>query len=193
MRAARFAAVAALAAMLTACTQEPGTPPGQGLSAFRIPGINLTFGSDPVATALASLSSNLADPASRLAGRPALAAQVVAQYEFVTEALREPRFVGLNPLAQIGMVRGRGPLRDAVGLSREAAPGVAMDRMTELAAALGRGDLVAADRIAGAAPFTRPAGEVIATLSAMPFVPDAARAASFADQQFNRASPMAVD
>ncbi|WP_144185539.1 hypothetical protein [Elioraea rosea] len=185
--------MAALAAMFAACTQEPGTPPGQGLSAFRIPGINLTFGSDPVATALASVSSNLADPASRLAGRPALAAQVVAQYEFATEALREPRFVGLNPLAQIGMVRGRGPLRDAVGLSREASPAVAMNRMTELAGVLGRGDLAAAEGIAGAAPFTRPAGEVIAALSKMPFVPDAARAASFADQQVNRAGPMAVD
>ncbi len=185
-------AAAACAAALAACTQEPGTPPGQGLAAFRIPGINLTVGSDPVATSLASVSSNLADP-SRLAGRPALAAQVVAQYEFVTEALREPRFVGMNPLAQMGMVRGRGPLRDTVGIARNASPSQAMDRMTALAGALGRGDLAAAEQIAGAAPFVRPAGEVIATLSAMPFVPDAARAASFADQQMNRAAPMGVD
>jgi hypothetical protein len=174
------------------CTQEPGTPPAQGLSAFRLPAINLTVGSDPVITASASASSNLADP-RRIAGRPAVAAQVVAQYEFVTEQLREPRFVGVSPLAQPQMERGRTALRDTLGLRQDASPGLAIAQLTALAGALQQGNVVEAERVLGAAPFTRPPGEVLATLSAMPFVPDAARAASFTDQQLNRASPWAVD
>lgn len=184
---------ACLALVLAAgCTQEPGTPPAQGLSAFRLPAINLTVGSDPVITASASASSNLADP-RRMAGRPAVAAQVVAQYEFVTEQLREPRFVGVSPLAQPQMERGRTALRDTLGLRQDASPGVAIAQLTALAGALQQGNVAEADRVLSTAPFTRPPGEVLATLSAMPFVPDAARAASFADQQLNRASPWAID
>lgn len=184
---------ACLALVLAAgCTQEPGTPPAQGLSAFRLPAINLTVGSDPVITASASASSNLADP-RRMAGRPAVAAQVVAQYEFVTEQLREPRFVGVSPLAQPQMERGRTALRDTLGLSQDASPSVAIAQLTALAGALQQGNVAEADRVLSTAPFTRPPGDVLATLSAMPFVPDAARAASFADQQLNRASPWAID
>lgn len=174
------------------CTQQPGTPPAQGLSAFRLPAINLTVGSDPVMTAAASVASNLADP-RRMAGRPAIAAQVAAQYEFVTEQLREPRFIGLSPLAQPQMERGRGPLRDTLGIRHDAAPGQAIAQLTALAGALQQGDVAATQRVLGAAPFTLPPGEVLVTLNAMPFVVDAARAASFADQQLNRASPWAID
>lgn len=178
--------------LVIGCTQEPGTPPAQGLSAFRLPAINLTVGSDPVITASAGASSNLADP-RRLAGRPAAAAQVAAQYEFVTVQLREPRFIGVSPLAQAQMERGRTALRAVLGIAEAAPPAEVIAQLTALAGALQEGNLVAAERVLAAAPFTRPPGEALATLGAMPFVPDAARAASFTDQQLNRASPWAID
>jgi hypothetical protein len=179
-------AVLAAALLAAGCTQTPGTPPEQGLVAFRVPSINLTVGSDPVATAIGSAASYLGDPRSRLAGRPALAAQVAAQYEFVTEALREPRFVGLSPLTQPQMARGRVALRETIGIAADAPPRVAMAQLSALAGALDRGDLAVAQTILEAAPFTRPGREVLQTLAAMPAVPEAARAASFADQQVNR-------
>lgn len=176
--------------LAAACTQTPGTPPEQGLVAFRIPAISLTVGSDPVATALASTASHLADPSARLARRPAVAAQVAAQYEFATEALREPRFVGLSPLAQPQMAAGRVALRRAIGIAADAPPREATAQLSALAGALDRGDLEAAERVLRGPVFVRPPAEVLATLSALPPVPEAARAAAFADQQLNRAVPM---
>ncbi|WP_291295931.1 hypothetical protein [Elioraea sp.] len=188
----RLARTLIVPALVIGCTQHPGTPPAQGLSAFRLPAINLTVGSDPVMTASASASSNLGDP-RRMAARPAVAAQVVAQYEFVTEQLREPRFVGVSPLAQAQMERGRAALRAVLGIAEAAPPAQVIAQLTALAGALQQGNVAAAERVLAAAPFTRPPGDVLATLSAMPFVPDAARAASFTDQQLNRAGPWAID
>lgn len=179
--------------LLTACQQPPGAPPSGGLRAFTIPRINLTVGTDPVVTAVTLAASNLAEPGARLGGRPALAAQTVAQYEFATIALNEPRFIGVNPMTQPQMARGRVALRKAVGIAPDAPPRQVIDAMTELAGALDRGNLEAAGRVLQGGAFVRPAREVLATLDRMPPVPDAARAIAFADQQLNRASPMGMD
>jgi hypothetical protein len=188
-RAAALAAALATALLAAGCTQTPGTPPEQGLVAFRVPRINLTVGSDPVATAVASAAFHLSDPQSRLVRQPAVAAQVAGQYEFATEALREPRFLGLSPLTQPQMARGRIALREVIGIAADAPPRLAMAQLSALAGALDRGDLVAAQAILEAASFIRPGREVLETLGAMPPVPEAARAASFADQQLSRTVP----
>jgi hypothetical protein len=189
---ARSPATVLAALALAACTQTPGTPPSQGLVAFRLPALNVTFGSDPVVTAVNSLASNLAVP-RRMHGQPAVAAQVVGQYEFVTEALREPRFTQLSPLTQLQMERGRPALREAVGIAADAPPRLVIDRMAALAGALDRGDLGAAEAVLRQPLFVRPPAAVFATLEAMPAVPEAARAASFANQQLNQALQMSTD
>jgi hypothetical protein len=184
-------AAALLAALLApllagACTQTPGTPPERGLVMLSLPGgAGLTLGSDPVATALNGTAFFLADPPARLAGRPAMAAQVAAQYEFATEELRELRFVGLSPLAQPVMAQGRTALRRAIGIAPDAPPRQASAQLAALAGALERGDLAAAEALIIPPVFARPPQAVLATLAAMPAVPEAGRAAGFAQQELS--------
>jgi hypothetical protein len=173
---------------LAACTQDlaplPPTLGGGGYGSD--PAIGTPVGTDPVMTSVMAASSYLADPRRRLAGRPALAAQVAAQYEFATVALREPRFFGFSPLMLMQMDQGRAALRDTLGVAQDAPSPLVIDRFTQLAGALGRGDGGAATVAATGAPFVKPAPDVLATLAAMPAVPVAGRAASFAEQQLNR-------
>lgn len=171
---------------LAACTQTPGTPPSEGLRFAQGPAFSVPIGSDPVMTSVLSASSFLGDPPRRLGGRPALAAQVAAQFEFATEALREPRFVGYSPLMQIQMVQGRAALRETIGIAQDAAPELVVERLTALAGALQRADTVAAEQLATVAPFVRPAAEVLATLRQMPPVPAANWAALFAERELTR-------
>ncbi|MCU0985709.1 MAG: hypothetical protein MUC89_12320 [Acetobacteraceae bacterium] len=172
---------------LAACTQTPGTPPAQGVAYLPPPqfefGVPLT--SDPVLTSVMSASSYLADPPSRLAGNPALAAQVAAQYEYATVALREPRFIGYSPLMQLRMDSGRLALRESLGIAPDAPPDLVVGQLTRLAGALGRGDTAGAEAAASGPLFVKPAPVVLATFSAMPRVPAASIAASFAEQQLN--------
>lgn len=154
---------------------------------LRLPGgAGLTLGSDPVSTALNGTAFFLADPPSRLAGRPAMAAQVAAQYEFATEELRELRFVGISPLAQPLMAQGRVALRRAIGIAPDAPPRQASAQLAALAGALERGDLAAAEALIVPPVFVRPPAEVLATLSAMPDVAEAGRAAGFAQAEVSR-------
>jgi hypothetical protein len=186
------AATLGLAALVqTGCTQAPGTPPSQGITygpvnVNQAPEFGVPIGTDPVLTSIMSASSYYADPRSRLAGRPALAAQVAAQYEFATVALREPRFIGFSPLTQLQMDAGRIALRDTLGIRQDAPSQAVIAQLTQAAGALGRGDTAAAETAVTGGSFTRPAATVLATLQAMPEVPAAGRAASFAEQEFNR-------
>ncbi|WP_291295932.1 hypothetical protein [Elioraea sp.] len=187
----RIGIIAAAAFGLAACTQAPGTQPAQGITygpvnVNQAPAFGVPFGTDPVLTSVMSASSFYADPRSRLAGRPALAAQVAAQYEFATVALREPRFIDFSPLTQIQMDAGRIALRDTLGIRQDAPSEAVITQLTQAAGALGRGDAAAAETAVTGGSFTRPAATVLATLQAMPEVPAAGRAASFAEQQFNR-------
>lgn len=170
-------------ALAGACTQTPGTPPERGIVMLRFPGGEIGLGSEPVTTALNGTAFFLADPPARLAGRPAMAAQVAAQYEFATEELRELRFVSVSPLAQPKLAEGRVALRRAIGIAPDAAPRAASAGLAAVAGALERGDTVAAEALITAPLFIRPAAEVLATLAAMPDVPAARQAASFAQQE----------
>lgn len=184
MLRARLLASACLA--LAACTQTPGTPPSQGIRYLEPSTFAAPVGTDPVLTSVMSASSYLADPRARLAGRPALAAQVAAQYEFATVALKEPRFIGFSPLMQIQMDQGRVALRDTLGIRQDAPTEAVIEQLTRAAGALRQGDTAAAEAAVTGGSFVRPAATVLATLQAFPDVPQAGRAASFAEQQLNR-------
>jgi hypothetical protein len=173
-------------ATATGCTQAPGTPPAAGIRFFHLGAFSLPIGTDPVMTSVIVSSSYLADPPARLAGRPALAAQTVAQYEFATVGLDDLRFVGLNPMTQPMMARGRAALRETIGIRADAPPPVVIEGMTQVAGALQREDRAAAEATLARMPLTRPPADALAVLSAMPRVPEANRASSFALQELTR-------
>lgn len=148
--------------------------------------MGISFGSNPVYTAAASTSSYYADAPGRLGGRPALAAQVAAQYEYLASELREIRFQGLSPITLMRMDAGRDELRDVLGVRRDAPTMPVIDHLVRAAGALNRGDSAAAEAALTGPPFTRPAPEILATLTQMPPVPVAGVAAATADSDLNR-------
>lgn len=173
-------------ASLAGCVQTPGTPPEAGIQLFNVGRFSLPIGTDPVGTSVMVSASYLADPGSRLAGRPALAAQTVAQYEFATVALNDPRFVGLSPLTQPMMARGRTALREAIGIRPDAPPPVVIEGLTQVAGALQRDDRAAAEAAMARIPLTRPPGQALEVFSAFPFVREANHASAFALMELNR-------
>jgi hypothetical protein len=180
-------ALAALALpLLVGCTQTPGTPPSAGIPLLDLRVLAIPITSDPVVTSVQQASAMFADPPRRLAGRPALAAQTIAQFEYATVALNELRFFDLNPLTQIKMVQGRHALREVLGVRQDAPPEQVITRFTEAAGAFARGDTAAAEAALAALPLTRPPAEIVATVRNMPYVPAANWAASFAEQELRR-------
>lgn len=182
-------AILALATLgLAACTQPTSVVPEARPGYLQPPTLAFpasTMG-DPVRVSVQWASAYLADPPGRLAGNPALAAQVAAQYEHATVGLKELRFAGFSPLMQIRMDQGRTALRESLGIAADAPPEEVIDQLSQIALALRRGDTAAAERLAGAPVFARPPAEVLATLAAMPRVPAAGVAAGFAESQLNR-------
>jgi hypothetical protein len=182
-------AILALATVgLVACAQPQSVVPAAGPGYLQPPTLAFpasTMG-DPVRVSVQWAAAYLADPPGRLAGNPALAAQVAAQYEHATVGLRELRFSGFSPLMQLQMDQGRTALRDTLGIRADAAPELVIDQLSQIAVSLQRGDTAAAERFAASTAFAKPGTEVLATLAAMPRVPAAGRAAIFAENQLNR-------
>lgn len=172
--------------LLVACTQTPGTPPAAGIGLIDTRLFAIPVTSDPVVTSVQQAAALLADPPRRLADRPALAAQTVAQFEYATVALNDLRFVELSPITQLRMAEGRRALRDTIGIRRDAPAEQVIPRLTEAAGAFARGDLPGAEAALAALPLTRPSSEVVATFRAMPYVPEANWAAAFAQDQLAR-------
>lgn len=186
--ASRIASIFA-AVSLAACTQVPGTPPERGIG-FLPPSLGaemgVSFGSNPVYTAISSASAYFADAPGRLGGNPALAAQVAAQYEYAAAELKELRFVGLSPLTTIGMDWGRDELRDVLGVRRDAPTRPVVEGLVRAARALREGDRPAAEAALSTPVFERPAPTILATLAQMPPVPKAGRGAAAAEADLNR-------
>jgi hypothetical protein len=187
-RANRIASFLA-AVGLAACTQVPGTPPERGIGILPpslSSEIGVSFGSNPVYTAIYAASSYYADAPGRLGGNPALAAQVAAQYEYAAAELKELRFVGLSPLTTITMEWGRDELRDVLGVRRDAPTRPVVEAFVRAARALREGDRSAAEAALTGPVFERPAPMILATLAQMPPVPKARHGAATAEADLNR-------
>ncbi|WP_157967108.1 hypothetical protein [Elioraea thermophila] len=169
--------------LVSACVQAPGTPPERGLVYGDLFGVAIT--TDPVATSVASASYYLRSPGA-LTARPALAAQVVAQYEFAALELEGLRFVGVNPLSQILMRQGRAELRAILGVRPDAPPEAVIRSLVAAAGALARQDRAAAEAAIAPTVFVKPPAEVLVLLDDMPAAVQAGRAAAFAEAQLNR-------
>lgn len=169
--------------LVSACVQAPGTPPERGLAYGELFGAPIT--TDPVATSVASTSYYLRSPGA-LNARPALAAQVVAQYEFAAAELEGLRFVGISPLTQILMRQGREEVRGILGVRADAPPEAVIRSLVAAAGALAREDRAGAEAAVAPAVFVKPPAEVLALLDDMPTAVQAGRAAAFAEAQLNR-------
>ena len=182
-RGMRHFSLAAVLLGAAACTQMPGTPPERGLGYSDLFGVAIS--TDPVATSVASASYYLRSRGA-LAGRPALAAQVLAQYEFAAAELEGLRFVSINPLTQILMRQGREELRGILGVRADAAPEAVIRALVSAAGALAREDRAGAVAAISPSVFTKSEAEVLALLAELPATVQAGRAAAFAEAQLNR-------
>lgn len=179
----------AAAALTAACTQVPGTPPERGIG-FLPPSVSadmgISFGSNPVYSAIYSASAYYADAPGRLGGNPALAAQVAAQYEYAASELKELRFNGLSPLTTMRMDTGRAELRDVLGVRQDAPTRPVVEGWVRAARALNEGNRAAAEAALTGPQYTRPAPQILATLQQMPPVPKAGIGAAAAEADLNR-------
>lgn len=122
----------------------------------------------------------------RLAGRPAEAARVSAQLEWMAVALpQDPWWTAAVPTLFFQLRDGRSEMRSTLGLAPDAAPGAVTQGLADAAAALDAGSRSGA--VAALAPVAPAGGEaVLARLEALPPMPRAAVAASAAQQEMTR-------
>lgn len=182
-RRTRLGSLAAVLLFAAACTQMPGTPPDRGLAYGDLFGIAIT--TDPVATSVASTSYYLRSPGA-LAGRPALASQVVAQYEFAAAELEGLRYVGISPLTQMLMRQGREEVRGILGVRADAPPEAVIRALVAAAGALAREDRAGAEAAISPTVFSKSQAEVLTLLAELPPTVQAGRAAAFTEAQLNR-------
>ncbi|CAH0275070.1 hypothetical protein [Roseomonas sp. CECT 9278] len=127
-----------------------------------------------------------ADP-QRLAGRPAEAAQAIAEAEFLAIDLStNQRWTEMQPLVQIAFLQARPEWRGALGITEAAEPQAVIDAMTRVRMGIGAQDGAAA----GAAlqpPLVMPGGAAsLARLAALPALPRTAWAAAMAQNEMWR-------
>jgi hypothetical protein len=174
-RAAPLVALAALAA----CNRPP--PPVAVLPAD--PGNPFA---DLARQAILHTAYAFADP-QRLAGRPAEAAQAIAEAEFLAIDLStNQRWTEMLPLVQVAFLQARPEWRGALGIDAAAEPQAVIDAMTRLRMGLGAQDEGAA-AAALRPPLVSPGGTAsLARLSALPPLPRTAFAAAQAQNELWR-------
>ncbi|MFZ4408811.1 MAG: hypothetical protein ACOYOH_15820 [Paracraurococcus sp.] len=138
---------------------------------------------DAVRGAIEAMAPAFVDRARGLAGRPAEAAQAVAQLEFVTAAIpRDARYAPVPESVRRDLLLARQEVRDALGVAEDAPPERVVPPLLEAAAALRAGDAARAAQ-ALPAPLFRPGGErSVARLGELGPLPQAAIASSQVQQ-----------
>ncbi|TCZ65959.1 hypothetical protein [Roseicella aquatilis] len=141
---------------------------------------------DPVRSAIFNTAFVFSNPAS-VAGRPAEAARAVANYEFLAAEIPfGPRWVGWNPTVGVQLMNALPSVRTAFGIAPTAPAQGVVNGLYAASRALQAGDAAAA---AGALPpsiFTAGGQATLQRLAAMPSLPDAAFAATLAQQEMDR-------
>ncbi|MBD0272689.1 MAG: hypothetical protein ICV73_12265 [Acetobacteraceae bacterium] len=141
---------------------------------------------DPTRAAIINTAYAFNAPA-RLAGRPDEAARAVANYEHLAvEIPTGPRWVGFSPLVGLELRRGLEEVRNAVGVAPEAPPQQVVDALYAAARTLRAGDTEAARRVLSPPVFPAGGEATLARLAALPPLPRAGFAASFAAREMNR-------
>lgn len=184
----RRAALLSGLALVAACTNQPPPPtaelPGPGAGAITL---------DPARQAILHTSSLLGSPRG-LAGRPAEAAQVISELEFLAVDLRwNSRWAAFSPLVAVAFEQARPEWRGALGISNAAAAQEVIDAMTVVRSAYAsRNASAAADALRP--PLVTPGGpDGVARLAALPPLPEAARAARMAESELWRMQRSGTD
>jgi hypothetical protein len=181
MRSARLLLPIPLAFAHAGCAELRTLPPPP-------PPPDLVAGAaDPVRGAILAMPAAFGDRGMALAGRPAEAAQALAQLEYVTAAIpRDQRYAPIPEGVRRELVLARIEARDALGVAEDAAPDDVVAGLLGAARALRAGNRPAA-AAALPAPRFRPGGAAsVARLGDLGPLPQAAIASGVAAQEVAR-------
>jgi hypothetical protein len=164
--------------------RPPPPPPPAGL---------VGVAPDPLRAALSATAAAFAEAGAGLAGRPAEAAQAVAQLEYLAATLpEEPRHRFVAERAGQDLLLARQEVRDALGVAEAAQPMAVVRALLDAAAALRAGDGAAAAR-ALPAPMFLPGGEAsVRRLGLLGPLPQAELATAAAAQALARADALGL-
>ncbi len=160
---ARLAGFLLLGLLPVACVTPP---PAYHIDA---PGLHIAIGGDMDVWALNMAQWGFAD-ASRLHGRPFIAARAAAALEHLAAQQETPRWAGMSPITKMEILTARAALRQALGIAPDAPSGPVIAALLAAAAALHGGDSAAAAGVLGAPFFTFGVERTVAILTAMPFL-----------------------
>lgn len=169
----RRTGVLAMLGLLAGCAgilPPPAPPPDTAVVAANAfgPGADI----DPDMRAIAIADQAFAD-ASRTYGRPEAAARAAAAVDYLGGALTtSPRWNNLDGQAKQDMLRARGEVREALGVSPGTGSQAVVDSLLAAASALDVGDSDAAAAKLGAPVFTQPGQETLRKLSNLPYMRD---------------------
>jgi hypothetical protein len=170
----------AAALALAGCDLPPQTP-GASLPPDAVVGAG-----DPVRSAVANTSVAFSSP-QLLAGRPAQAAQAVAQMEFLAvEIPNNPRYTGISPTVGEQMVLARQEWRTALGIPADLPPQPVIDSLYAASRALRGGQQDAAAAALPVAVFPQGGQTAVVRLASLPNLPLTNRAAVAASETVRR-------
>jgi hypothetical protein len=182
LRLARRAALLCLP-LLAGCAGAVQQPPNGWA---RLPRDSVEGAGDPVRAAILNTAYVFGNPAS-VAGQPGEAARAVANYEFLTvEIPYGARWRGLNPMVSTELVAGRQEVDAAFGIAPTAPTQQVVDALYGAWRAQLAGDRGAAERALSTPAFTLGGAATLQRLAAMPVLPRAAAASSFAAAELDR-------
>jgi hypothetical protein len=177
----RFLPMAALAAsvLLTGCLR-PENETGGPVSSVVLPPGAINGAGDPMTSAIFTGAAFFASP-NPIVGRPAEAAQAIAQMEYVAAALpTDPRYTTVTAGDVNAFVQGRAEWRQALGIPPQAPPQQVINALYMAARAISYGQPAQAAAALVPPNFTLGGAETVARLANLPAMPLANRAGVYA-------------
>ncbi len=141
---------------------------------------------DPLRAAVASTSTVFSSP-DRLAGRPAVAAQAIAQMEYLAVELPDnPRLSGAAAMSRVQFEAARREWRSALGIPGDVPPQPVIDALYASARALRAGQSEAAAAALPVSIFPRGGAATLQRLASLPALPLTNQAAVGAHEALRR-------
>jgi len=176
-----------LVALAVAGCDLPPPPPSASLPFDAVVGAG-----DPLRTAVSNTSNAFSSP-RQLAGRPAQAAQAIAQMEFLaTELPDNPRFT--NTAATVGpqMIRARQEWRTALGIPADVPAQPVIDSLYAASRSLRNGQTGAAAAALPTSVFPQGGETALLRLASLPSLPMTNQAAVGAQEALRKHEAMGI-
>jgi hypothetical protein len=171
-----------LATLLLLAACAPQTPP----ESASLPPDAVVGAGDPFRSAVANTSVAFSSP-RQLAGRPAEAAQAVAQMEYLAvQVPNNPRYPGISPTVGEQFTQARREWRTALGIPQDTAPQPVIDSLFAASRALRVGQPDAAASALPAKVFPQGGETAVLRLASLPNLPLTNRAAVAATDALRR-------